>query len=74
MTWPLKSVELSTLTRDECITCLGDALTELHDMTLTADFSDEHEIAQYKANITFIKRYYEALERGFHEYQQRTGQ
>lgn len=66
---PLKSVELSSLGFCACLTHLGEALQELRDMTVTADFGDNQQVEQYKANIAFIKRYYEALERITYERQ-----
>lgn len=62
MVWPLKSVELSLLDFDQCVTHLSEALAELQKMSVSADFGDPSEVAQYKANIAFLKRYYETLE------------
>ncbi len=62
MVWPLKSAELDVPDFGQCLTRLSQALSELRDMTRSADFGDPLEVAQYQANIVDIKRYYEALE------------
>lgn len=62
MIWPLKSVELGLLDFGQCLTHLGEALSELRAMSRSVDFGEPSELAQYKANIEFIKRYYETLE------------
>jgi len=57
----LKSVEWSLMDFGQCFTRLGEALTELQQMARTADFGDSSDVAQFKANVEFIKRYYEKL-------------
>lgn len=61
---PLKSINfLSLLTAESVLQELDAQLLELAEISIDVDLSDGTSRAQFQRNITFIKGYFERLER-----------
>ena len=61
---PLKSIDfLSLLTAESVLQELDAQLLELAEIAIDVDLSDGTSRAQFQRNITFIKGYFERLER-----------
>jgi len=60
----LKSQTLKDLPPQQTLEALKEALRDLKEIVSDTDFSDSAHVSQFKANISYLKTYYEQLERG----------
>ena len=59
----LKSVNLYNLTLPQTVEALKEALQDLHEIATETDFDNPAHTSQFRANITYIKSYYEKIEK-----------
>jgi hypothetical protein len=59
----LRSVNLYGLTFHQTVEALKMALQDLHEIATETDFNNPAHISQFKANIKYIKSYYEKIEK-----------
>jgi hypothetical protein len=60
---PLKSINIKGLNKEEVFNALKEALIDLEDIALGVDFNESAHILQFKANLVYLRAYYERLDR-----------